>query len=217
MTSMDFHKRFTICGIPPLGVRRLRDVLPICSKRLALIVPLIDSAGLITALGCRCCSYAEIPVLQLSIQPHLGPEQHLCMGQALATLRRESVLIIGSGSFTHNLFEFRGHEANDAAPTWVNSFADWFDAALMKHQMEDLLNYRRLAPYAVENHPTEEHLLPLYVALGAAGGLARAERLHAGATYSVIRMDVYTFRAFNEPAQNKAAPAYLGATEIANS
>ena len=138
---------------------------------------------------------ADIPVLQLSVQPHLGPEHHLRVGRALAPLRDEGVLIIGSGSFTHDLSEFRGHGPNDPAPDWVNSFADWFHAALTGSQTDDLLNYRRQAPFAVKNHPTEEHLLPLYVALGAGGDNARAERLHVSATYSVLRMDVYAFEA----------------------
>ena len=138
---------------------------------------------------------ADIPVLQLSVQPHLGPEHHLRLGRALAPLRQEGVLIIGSGSFTHDLSEFRGHGPNDPAPQWVNSFADWFHAALMEHRFDDLLGYRKQAPFATKNHPTEEHLLPLYAALGAAGENARPERLHASATYSVLRMDVYAFQA----------------------
>ena len=83
---------------------------------------------------------ADIPVLQLSVQPHLGPEHHLRVGRALAPLRDEGVLIIGSGSFTHDLSEFRGHGPNDPAPDWVNSFADWFDAALTKGRTDDLLS-----------------------------------------------------------------------------
>lgn len=136
---------------------------------------------------------ADIPVLQLSVQTHLGPEHHLRLGRALAPLRDQGVLIIGSGSFTHDLSEFRGHGANDPAPDWVNSFADWFDAALTDERFADLVDYRRLAPYATKNHPSEEHLLPLYVALGAAGAHAHAQRLHASATYGVLRMDVYAF------------------------
>ena len=136
---------------------------------------------------------ADIPVLQLSVQPHLGPEHHLKIGHALAPLRTQGVLVIGSGSFTHDLSEFRGHAANDPAPAWVNDFADWFDAALTANRTVDLLDYRRRAPHAAKNHPTEEHLLPLYVALGAAGDDARAERLHVSATYGVLRMDVYAF------------------------
>jgi 4,5-DOPA dioxygenase extradiol len=136
---------------------------------------------------------ADIPVLQLSVQPHLGPEHHLRVGRALAPLRDEGVLIIGSGSFTHDLSEFRDHGPNDPAPDWVNSFADWFDAALRENRFGDLLSYREFAPYAVKNHPTEEHLLPLYAAAGAAGASPYAKRLHSSATYGVIRMDVYAF------------------------
>jgi 4,5-DOPA dioxygenase extradiol len=137
---------------------------------------------------------ADIPVVQLSLQSHLGPEHHLRVGRALAPLRQEGVLIIGSGSFTHDLSEFRGHGPNDPAPVWVNAFADWFDAALRDQKVEDLLDYRRLAPFATKNHPTDEHLLPLYAAMGAAGENARAERLHASASYGVLRMDVYAFQ-----------------------
>ena len=140
---------------------------------------------------------ADIPVLQLSVQPHRGPAHHLRLGRALAELRREGVLIVGSGSFTHDLAEFRGHGPNDVAPAWVNEFADWFDRALREHRDGDLVDYRRQAPFATKNHPTEEHLLPLYVALGAAGDEASIERLHASATYGVLRMDVYAFGTAN--------------------
>jgi 4,5-DOPA dioxygenase extradiol len=148
---------------------------------------------------------ADIPVLQLSVQPHLGPEHHLRVGRALASLRQEGVLIIGSGSFTHDLSEFRGHGANDPAPDWVNNFADWFHGGLIERRTGNLLDYRRQAPFATKNHPTEEHLLPLYVALGAAGENAQAERLHASATYSVLRMDVYAFWGADEAAQSEIA------------
>jgi 4,5-DOPA dioxygenase extradiol len=145
---------------------------------------------------------ADIPVLQLSVQPHLGPEHHLRVGRALAPLRDEGVLIIGSGSFTHDLSEFRGHGPNDPAPDWVNSFADWFHTALMKNQIDDLIDYRRQAPFATKNHPSEEHLLPLYTALGAAGERASTERLHASSTYSVLRMDVYAFKGLHDSSQS---------------
>ncbi len=152
---------------------------------------------------------ANIPVLQLSVQPHLGPEHHLRVGRALAPLRQEGVLIIGSGSFTHDLSEFRGHGPNDPAPAWVNSFADWMDNALTTGKTAELLDYRRQAPFATKNHPTEEHLLPLYAALGAAGEGGQAERLHASSTYSVLRMDVYAFHAPGELVQHDrpAVPA----------
>jgi 4,5-DOPA dioxygenase extradiol len=152
---------------------------------------------------------ADIPVLQLSIQPHLGPEHHVRVGQALASLRQQGVLIVGSGSMTHDLSSFRGQGLNDPSPDWVNQFGDWFHGALTEHRTEDLLKYRTLAPFAVKNHPTDEHLLPIYVAMGAAGQHPAAERLHASSTYSVLRMDVYAFRGEEEiaPAAETAARA----------
>jgi len=102
----------------------------------------------------------------------------LRVGRGLGALRREGVPIIGSGSFTHDLSEFRGHGPNDPSPHWVDGFADWFEAALTNSQIADLIDYRRRAPFAVKNHLTEEHLLPLYVALGTAGAGARRTASH---------------------------------------
>jgi 4,5-DOPA dioxygenase extradiol len=135
---------------------------------------------------------ADIPVVQLSVQSHLGPGHHLELGRALAPLTQEGVLIAGSGSFTHDLSSWRG-QAGMTEPAWVTDFADWFDTALAEGRTCDLLAYRSLAPNATRNHPTEEHLLPLFVALGAAGPQAPAHRLHASNTYGVLRMDAYQF------------------------
>lgn len=135
----------------------------------------------------------DIPVLQLSVQSHLGPAHHLEVGRALAPLTAEGVLVIGSGSFTHDLRRFRGQAVDTPEAPDVTAFADWFDAALTEGRTADLLAYRRLAPYAPQQHPTEEHLLPIYVAMGAAGAAAQAKRLHASANYGVLRMDAYAF------------------------
>ena len=137
---------------------------------------------------------AGIPVVQLSVQPRLGPAHHLALGRALAPLREDGVLIVGSGSFTHNLHEyFRAAAARGSEPEWVSEFAEWFDRALAENRMDDLLRYREMAPYAERNHPTDEHLLPLYAALGAAGEKARAERLHKSSAGPVLRLDAYAF------------------------
>lgn len=139
---------------------------------------------------------AKIPVVQLSVQTHLGPAHHVALGRALSSLRTEGVLIIGSGSFTHNLHEFfnaRGEAGKE--PEWVTSFADWFDGALTENRTKDLLCYRELAPFAAKNHPTEEHLLPLYVALGAAGDNTSVRRLHRSSDGGVLRLDAYEFHA----------------------
>ncbi|WP_315811297.1 class III extradiol ring-cleavage dioxygenase [Bradyrhizobium sp. SZCCHNR2028] len=143
---------------------------------------------------------ADIPVLQLSIQTERGPRHHLELGRALAPLREEGVLIIGSGSFTHNLGEFRKRrlDIDDPAPSWVVDFADWVHNAAIEGRVDDLVDYRRLAPHARDNHPTDEHFLPLFAAMGAAGEGGRVERLHNSANYGVLRMDVYAFHGVDE-------------------
>jgi 4,5-DOPA dioxygenase extradiol len=134
----------------------------------------------------------DIPVLQLSVQTHLGPAHHLRLGEALRPLTEEGVMILASGSFTHDLRSVNWRGPNEA-PVWVTEFADWVNAALAEGRVDDLVNYRRLAPHAVRNHPTEEHFLPLFVALGA-GGL-HAAHLHQSLTFSVLRMDAFAFAA----------------------
>ncbi len=140
----------------------------------------------------------DIPVLQVSVQTPLGPAHHLALGEALAPLRQEGVLVMGSGSFTHDLREFRhGRPAIDAPePDWVRDFAGWFTDALAGDRVEDMLAYRDHAPFGAKNHPSEEHILPLFVARGAGGGVC--EHLHASATYGFLRMDVFGFHSSNE-------------------
>jgi 4,5-DOPA dioxygenase extradiol len=138
-------------------------------------------------------SAADIPVLQVGIQSELDPAHHMRLGRALAALRKDDVLIIGSGSFTHNLTRLR-RDGTEAQPPDVVAFADWFDTAIAEQRTDDLLHYRTLAPFAVQQHPTDEHLLPLFVALGAGGERPIAERLHTSAMYSSLRMDAYAFR-----------------------
>ncbi len=134
---------------------------------------------------------ADIPVFQISIQPHLGPRHHFAVGKALAELRERNVLILGSGSFTHNLGRFRGAAVNAPAPPDVEAFSDWLGEAITEGRTADALHYRTLAPYAVEQHPTDEHLLPLFVAMGAAG---KGELLHRSAMHSILRMDSFAFQ-----------------------
>jgi len=138
---------------------------------------------------------ADIPVAQISIQPHLGAAHHLRIGKALAPLADEGVLIVGSGSITHNLGEFRIQPEDAASLTYVKDFQDWFAARVAARDDASLVRYRELAPSAARAHPTEDHILPFHVALGAAAGAERHERLHAGVTFGVIGMDDYAFGA----------------------
>lgn len=136
---------------------------------------------------------ADIPVTQISVLSDASPAEHERMGKALITLRGEDILIIGSGSLTHNLYELRGHAIDASPPAWVSDFGTWMMTRLHENDKGALLDYRQQAPFAARNHPTEEHLLPLFVAMGAAGEEAKAERLHASYEYGVLAMDVYAF------------------------
>lgn len=188
----------------PAELYRIRYPAPGDSALAARVAGLLETAGLGSAIDtARGLDHgawvplmlmyprADIPVVQLSIQTARGPGHHLRLGQALTALRREGVLVLGSGSYTHDLRRLGAMAADAPAPPDVTDFAEWFDAALIAGRVEDLLAYRRLAPHAVRNHPTEEHLLPVFVALGAAGEGARAERLHSSG--GVLRMDAYRF------------------------
>lgn len=135
---------------------------------------------------------ADVPVLQLSVQPHLDAAHHLAVGRALAPLREEGVLVIGSGSFTHDLRGFRGQAEDAPEAAYARAFADWVDQALVEGRTEDLLDWRRRAPEAARNHPTPEHFLPLFIALGA-GGEVPARRLHRSTTFGTLRMDAFGF------------------------
>lgn len=136
---------------------------------------------------------ADISVMQVSIMRGASPAEHDKMGRALAGLRNQGVLVVGSGSLTHNLYEFRGHAIDAPVPSWVSDFGDWMNTMLEAGQRDALLDYRRKAPSAERNHPTDEHLLPLFVAMGAAGAEASARRVHTSYEYGVLAMDVYAF------------------------
>lgn len=137
---------------------------------------------------------ADIPVVQLAVQPHLGPAHHVALGRALASLKDEDFLLIGSGSATHNLEEFYygAHAPDQPALPWVSAFTQWVHEKITAGRIDELVRYRTLAPYAAENHPTEEHLLPLFIALGAAESVA-GQRVHSSYRNGVISMDTYAF------------------------
>lgn len=136
---------------------------------------------------------ADVPVAQVSVLRGASPAEHEAIGRALASLRDEGVLIIGSGALTHNLYEFRGQGIDAPVPDWVSAFGTWMMTALRDNRRDALLDYRAQAPFAERNHPTEEHLLPLFVAMGAAGQGAKAQRIHASHEYGVLAMDIYAF------------------------
>jgi 4,5-DOPA dioxygenase extradiol len=137
---------------------------------------------------------ADIPVVQLSLQPALGPRYHLRLGQALRSLSDDGVLIMASGGATHDLSEFRGQSIDAPPPAYVQAFDVWLEQALTSGNTELLVDYEREAPSARRNHPTVEHFMPLFVALGAAGTNAKASKIHSAFTYGVLSMAAYAWQ-----------------------
>ncbi len=111
---------------------------------------------------------ADIPIVQLSLQAGLDPEAHLAMGRALAPLRDEGVLIVGSGMTYHNLpamFSGRGDPEAKVFDDWLTAAVESPDPA----RRDQALAHWATAPGGRAAHPREEHLIPLMVAAGAAG------------------------------------------------
>lgn len=140
---------------------------------------------------------ADIPVFQISVMRSATPAEHFRMGRALSEIQNENVLIIGSGSLTHNLYEFRGQSIDSVVPAWVKEFDGWMKERIKINDLDALLNYRDQAPFAAKNHPTEEHLLPLFVALGAGGESVKPKHLHSSYEYGILAMDMFAFGAEN--------------------
>ena len=136
---------------------------------------------------------ADVPVVQLSIDTRQGPAYHLRLGELLRPLRDDGVLIIGSGSVTHNLSVAFRSQLDDAAPDWVIEFRDWVAKAVNADRRDDLAEYQRLGPYAARNHPTEEHYFPFLCAMGAAQSGEPSRRIHESITYASLAMDAYLF------------------------
>ena len=133
---------------------------------------------------------ADIPVLQVSLPARMDTQGALQLGMVLAPLRERGVLIVGSGSLTHNLYEFRSHSQD---PEYAQAVADWVADAVARGDEEALVHYRSHAPYAERAHPTEEHYLPLLVALGASSLDDSRIRIPGGMTYGVLSMDSFGF------------------------
>lgn len=182
----------------PKPLYDLRYDAPGAPKLAARAAALLRGAGIDAARGLDHGAWvplmlmypeANIPVVQISVQRGAGVAHHIALGRALKPLRKEGVLILGSGGFVHNLrmIDWNGGEE----PAWSRAFADWTHKKLMARDEAALADYRTLAPDAAQAHPTEEHFMPLFVAYGAGG--ETTERLHTSATFGSLRMDAYAF------------------------
>ena len=154
---------------------------------------------------------AEVPVLPLAFVPDWSPHRLFDFGAALAPLADQGVLVLGSGSITHNLRRVfaQGLRSDADAPEIAESaaFREWMRARGAARDWDALFDYRRLAPHALDMHPSDEHLLPWFVAAGAGGRDAAALRLHASQTHGSLGMDAYAFG----PAAPRLQQALAGA------
>lgn len=150
---------------------------------------------------------AGVPVLPLAFPPDWTPAQLFALGQALAPLADEGVWLLATGSITHNLrLLFGARRPALDAPEIAESaaFRRWFAERSAACDWAALLDYRQRAPHALAMHPSDEHLLPWFVAAGAGGPAAPPQRLHDALTYGCLGMDAYAF--------GPAAAALMAAT-----
>ena len=188
----------------PEPLYRIRYTAPGAPKVAARAHALLKEAGFTAAIdGMRGLDHgawapllymypeADVPVVQISLQPELGTRHHLQLGRALRALEEENVLVIGSGHMTHNLRDWmRG--AGEQQP-YAQEFAEWVRERLEAHDLEALADYRARSPHGARAHPTDEHFLPLFFALGAARDDFQPERIFTGIDAGVLSMDAYVF------------------------
>ena len=188
----------------PEPLYRIRYPAPGAPDVAARAAGLLKDAGFTAAVdGCRGLDHgawapllhmypdAAIPVLQLAVQTAFGPAHHVAVGRALAPLAAEDVLLIGSGHMTHNL---RDRRADGSAPlAYAREFQAWVDEKIRSRALDALADYRSQAPHGERAHPTEEHFLPLFFALGAAGPGYRADRVYDAIESGALAMDAYRF------------------------
>ena len=188
----------------PEPLYRLRYPAPGAPEVAKRAQALLKDAGFTAAIdGCRGLDHgawspllymypqADIPVVQISVQPELGPQHHVNVGKAVRPLAEEGVLIIGSGHMTHNLRDWsRGQGA--PAP-YAREFQAWVFDKLKEKDVASLVDYRSRSQHGVRAHPTDEHFLPLFFALGAASGKAKPERVYDAIDSGVLAMDAYVF------------------------
>ncbi|MGE5319236.1 MAG: dioxygenase [Hyphomicrobiaceae bacterium] len=134
---------------------------------------------------------ADVPVTQLSLVRSAGPAAHFALGQALAPLRDEGILIVATGSITHNFAWLDWQGEGEQVPQ-AHAFADWVAERAAARDVAALLDYRS-APQGAAAHPTEEHLLPFFVALGAANG-DPPTRHRPPFAYGGLAMDAYVWQ-----------------------
>jgi 4,5-DOPA dioxygenase extradiol len=184
----------------------LRYPAPGAPEVAAEIAAALKAAGITAGIdGCRGLDHgawvpllhmvpqADVPVLQLSVQPARGARHHLELGEALAGLPSRGILIVGSGHATHNLRDWMVHRRAPSPLPYVAAFAEWLAQSLADDDRESLAHWRERGPEASRAHPSDEHFLPVLVALAAAGRHPRVARVHRDVVDGALAMDAFRF------------------------
>jgi 4,5-DOPA dioxygenase extradiol len=188
----------------PEPLYRLRYPVPGAPEVAQRAQALLRNAGYSAAIdGCRGLDHGawtpllyaypehDVPVVQISVQPALGPRHHVQLGRAVRPLTEEGVLIIGSGHMTHNLRDWA--RGTGKPEPYAREFSEWVRSALGNRDYEALVDYRSRSPHGARAHPTDEHFLPLFFAVGAAPEHAKPERIYDAIDSGVLAMDAYVF------------------------
>ena len=134
---------------------------------------------------------ADVPVFQVSIPADMDATSAFEYGGTLTSLAGEGVLVVGSGSLTHNLYEYRAEHGRGAA--YAAEFAGWIRDAVTSGDRARLVQALAIAPRARRAHPTSEHYLPLVIAAGAASDMLPATVLDGGIAHGILSMDAFVF------------------------
>ncbi|HEY8250932.1 MAG TPA: class III extradiol ring-cleavage dioxygenase [Burkholderiales bacterium] len=188
----------------PEPLYRLRYPAPGAPEVAKRAQALLKAAGFTAGIdGCRGLDHgawspllymypdADVPVVQISVQPALGPRHHVELGRSLRKLSEEDVLVIGSGHMTHNLRDWARGQGQPAP--YAREFQAWVFEKLKERDVDSLIDYRSRSPHGARAHPTDEHFLPLFFALGAASEKAKPERVYDAIDSGVLAMDAYVF------------------------
>lgn len=183
-----YQQRYDVAGAPAVAARA---------------VELLDAAGIVHQAGADAridhgfwCPLklmypaAEIPLVPLITNRALNDREYFELGRALRPLRAQGVLLLASGSATHNLREFGRYPLQAEPAGYAREFADWLQHKISGGDIEAVLDWQAAAPHALRNHPTPEHFRPLLWAMGAGDA---GQALHRSYTYGFMAMDAYRF------------------------
>lgn len=182
-----YRLRYDVAGAPEIADQALRCIVAAGLPATAADDSRIDH-GIWVPLS-LIWPQAEVPVVPIASTGR-DPGAHLALGRALRPLVAQGCLVIGSGSITHNLGDLDRLDELAPAQPWARAFDDWIAAGLEAGELDGLCDYREQAPRAAHAHPTEEHLLPLFVACGAGGPV---QALYRGFSHANLSLSSYAF------------------------